>query len=129
VARDVFTVDHVLPTYSPVGLPWDVPGAPVGAGPHRPKRGVRGVTGTTARARNGDIELAVERVGPAGGEPLLLIMGMGLGLGLGLGMQMLFWHDDLCAEFARAGFGPARFDNRDVDAPHAPRREVAALVR
>ncbi|MGI9000874.1 MAG: alpha/beta fold hydrolase [Pseudonocardia sp.] len=67
-----------------------------------------GMTGTTSQARNGDVELAYEPVGPEGGEPLLLIMG--------LGMQMLFWHDDLCAEFARAGFSPARFDNRDVGA-------------
>jgi pimeloyl-ACP methyl ester carboxylesterase len=66
------------------------------------------MTGTTPRARNGDVELAYERVGPDGGEPLLLIMG--------LGMQMLFWHDGLCAEFARAGFSPVRFDNRDVGA-------------
>jgi pimeloyl-ACP methyl ester carboxylesterase len=69
---------------------------------------VRDVTGTSARARNGDVELAFERTGPAGGEPLLLIMG--------LGMQMLFWHDDLCAGFTRAGFSPARFDNRDIGA-------------
>jgi pimeloyl-ACP methyl ester carboxylesterase len=39
---------------------------------------VHGVTGTTARARNGDIELAFERAGPAGGEPLLLIMSLGM---------------------------------------------------
>ena len=65
------------------------------------------MTETTARARNGDVELAYEHVGPnGGGEPLLLIMG--------LGMQMHFWHDDLCAEFVRAGFSPVRFDNRDV---------------
>jgi pimeloyl-ACP methyl ester carboxylesterase len=64
------------------------------------------VTGTAARARNGDVELAFERVGPEGAEPLLLIMG--------LGMQMHFWPDELCAQFAHAGFSPVRFDNRDV---------------
>lgn len=64
------------------------------------------MTGTAARARNGDIELSFERIGPEGAEPLLLIMG--------LGMQMHFWPDDLCAEFVRAGFSPVRFDNRDV---------------
>lgn len=35
---------------------------------------------------------------------------------MGLGMQMPFWHDDLCAAFADAGFAVARFDNRDVGA-------------
>lgn len=71
------------------------------------------MTGISARARRADrrwglIELAYEPVGPDGGEPLLLIMG--------LGMQMVFWPDDLCAEFVRAGFSPARFDNRDAGA-------------
>ncbi len=61
-----------------------------------------------ARARNGDVELVYERLGPPDGEPLLLVMG--------LAMQMLFWHDDLCAEFVRQGFSPVRFDNRDVGA-------------
>jgi pimeloyl-ACP methyl ester carboxylesterase len=75
---------------------------------------------TTARARNGDIELAYECVGPDTGEPLLMIMG--------LGMQMLFWHDDLCAEFVRAGFNPARFDNRDVGAStHLTHRGAPSL--
>jgi pimeloyl-ACP methyl ester carboxylesterase len=66
------------------------------------------VTDTTDRARRGDIALAYERVGTADGEPLLLVMG--------LGMQMIFWPDGLLAEFVRAGFSPARFDNRDAGA-------------
>ena len=66
------------------------------------------MTGTAAHARNGDVALAYERVGPDGGEPLLLIMG--------LGMQMIFWPDDLIAGFVGAGFSPARFDNRDAGA-------------
>jgi pimeloyl-ACP methyl ester carboxylesterase len=66
------------------------------------------MTDTTARARNGDVELAYELVGDGAGEPLLLIMG--------LGMQMVFWPDELCAELVSAGFSPARFDNRDVGA-------------
>lgn len=60
----------------------------------------------TPLARNGEIELAYEQLGPGGGEPLLLIMG--------LGMQMIFWPDGLVEEFVRAGFTPARFDNRDA---------------
>ena len=73
-----------------------------------------------ARARNGDVELVYERVGPPDGEPLLLVMG--------LAMQMLFWHDDLCAEFARQGFSPVRFDNRDVgESTHLTGRGAPSL--
>ncbi|HEX6871511.1 MAG TPA: alpha/beta hydrolase [Micromonosporaceae bacterium] len=60
------------------------------------------------QARNGEVTLAYERTGPAGGEPMLLIMG--------LGMQMLLWPDEFCAELADHGFAVARFDNRDVGA-------------
>ncbi|MFI5915350.1 alpha/beta fold hydrolase [Dactylosporangium sp. NPDC051541] len=56
-------------------------------------------------ARNGDVELAYETFGAAGGEPLLLIMG--------LGQQMLLWPDAFCTALADAGFHVARFDNRD----------------
>jgi pimeloyl-ACP methyl ester carboxylesterase len=61
---------------------------------------------TSLTARNGDVELAVERVGDQSGEPLLLIMG--------LGTQMIFWPDELCAQLTAAGFAVARMDNRDV---------------
>ncbi|MDN5858658.1 MAG: alpha/beta hydrolase [Pseudonocardia sp.] len=60
---------------------------------------------TGAQARNGAVELAYERHG-SGGEPLLLVSG--------LGVQLTFWPDGLLAEFTRAGFDVARFDNRDV---------------
>ncbi len=62
-----------------------------------------GVIGT---AHRDGVEIAYERIGPAGGEPVLLVMG--------LGMQMLAWPDEFCAEVVRRGFTVARFDNRDV---------------
>lgn len=57
-------------------------------------------------AHHGLVELAAERVGDQSGEPLLLIMG--------LGTQMIYWPDELCAQFTAAGFAVARMDNRDV---------------
>ncbi|MFC3383633.1 alpha/beta fold hydrolase [Couchioplanes azureus] len=57
-------------------------------------------------ARHGDVRIAYEVEGPAGGEPLLLIMGLGL--------QMLFWPEDFRALLTEHGFRVARFDNRDV---------------
>ncbi len=59
-------------------------------------------------ARNGEVVLAYEQVGPPRGEPLLLVAG--------LGMQMIFWPDDLLAAFGAAGFTVACFDNRDAGA-------------
>lgn len=71
-------------------------------------------------ARNGGIELVYEQVGPDGGEPLLMIMG--------LGMQMYYWRDEFLEEFVRAGFTPARFDNRDSGAStHLTYRGAPAL--
>jgi pimeloyl-ACP methyl ester carboxylesterase len=60
----------------------------------------------TALAHRDDVTIAYERIGPAGGEPLLLVMG--------LGMQMLSWPDELCAMLADRGYCVVRFDNRDV---------------
>jgi pimeloyl-ACP methyl ester carboxylesterase len=57
-------------------------------------------------ARNGSVELAYEVIGPAGGEPLLLIMG--------LDSPMRWWPDGFCFELADRGFTVARFDNRDT---------------
>ena len=58
------------------------------------------------QARNGNVTIAYERLGPADGVPLLLVMG--------LGMQMVFWPDDFCQALVDRGFAVARFDNRDV---------------
>jgi len=60
----------------------------------------------TATTRHRDVEIAYETLGPASGEPLLLVMG--------LGMQLLAWPDDFCAGLVERGFAVARFDNRDV---------------
>jgi pimeloyl-ACP methyl ester carboxylesterase len=60
---------------------------------------------TVRMARNGEVQLAFETFGNAGGEPLLLITG--------LGHQMLLWPDGFCEALAEAGFHVARFDNRD----------------
>jgi pimeloyl-ACP methyl ester carboxylesterase len=56
-------------------------------------------------AANG-IALEVEDHGPAGGEPLVLIMG--------LGMQLVAWHEDFVAMLVGQGFRVIRFDNRDI---------------
>ena len=60
----------------------------------------------TARATNGRVELAWERLGPGTGEPLLLVMGFAV--------QRQFWPDGLCAQLLGAGFDVVRFDNRDA---------------
>jgi len=52
------------------------------------------------------ITLEVEDHGPAGGEPLVLVMG--------LGMQLVAWHPDFVAMLVARGFRVIRFDNRDI---------------
>ena len=58
------------------------------------------------KVRANGVEIEVEVDGPAGGEPLLLIMG--------LGMQLVGWHDGLVEQFVAQGFRVIRFDNRDI---------------
>jgi pimeloyl-ACP methyl ester carboxylesterase len=60
----------------------------------------------TGLARHGDVTIAYERLGPADGEPLLLVMG--------LGMQLVSWPDEFCAMLVQRGFSVVRFDNRDA---------------
>lgn len=52
------------------------------------------------------ITLEVDDQGPAGGPPLLLIMG--------LGMQLIAWPDAMVAQLLARGFRVVRFDNRDI---------------
>jgi pimeloyl-ACP methyl ester carboxylesterase len=52
------------------------------------------------------IQLCYERLGPAEGEPLLLIAG--------LGQQLHTWPDGFCEGLVARGFCVIRFDNRDV---------------
>lgn len=56
--------------------------------------------------RNGTVQLAYESIGPADGEPLLLLMG--------LDSPMRWWPDGFCFELADRGFAVARFDHRDT---------------
>ncbi|MFO1268992.1 MAG: alpha/beta fold hydrolase [Rubrivivax sp.] len=58
------------------------------------------------RVPSNGIEIEVDDQGPAGGEPLLLIMG--------LGMQLIAWPDELVAELVARGFRVLRIDNRDA---------------
>ena len=59
------------------------------------------------RARNGEVEIAYQTFGDAGGDPLLLIAG--------LDFQMVtMWPDGFCQALADRGFRVARFDNRDT---------------
>ncbi|BEL06215.1 alpha/beta hydrolase [Actinoplanes sichuanensis] len=57
-------------------------------------------------ARNGDVHLAVDDLGGAGGDPLLLIMG--------LGVSRFYWPDGLVSALIDAGFHVACFDGRDT---------------
>ncbi len=57
-------------------------------------------------AQIGPVELCFEDLGPADGEPLLLVMG--------LGMQLIHWLDGFCELLRERGFRVIRFDNRDA---------------
>ena len=52
------------------------------------------------------VALEVDDQGPAGGEPLLLIMG--------LGMQLIGWPEGFVRQLVARGFRVIRFDNRDI---------------
>jgi len=58
------------------------------------------------RIQSNGLSIEVEEHGPAGGPPLLLIMG--------LGMQLIGWPDRFVELLAEAGFRVIRFDNRDI---------------
>jgi pimeloyl-ACP methyl ester carboxylesterase len=62
--------------------------------------------GDVQYADNAGTQIAFQRFGEAGGEPLLLVTG--------LGSQMVFWPDGFCEQLAQRGFEVARFDNRDT---------------
>jgi pimeloyl-ACP methyl ester carboxylesterase len=57
-------------------------------------------------ARNGDVQIAFEELGGAGGDPLLLIMG--------LAVSRFWWPDTLVGEFVDRGFHVAAYDQRDA---------------
>jgi pimeloyl-ACP methyl ester carboxylesterase len=77
------------------------------------------MTTATSRAANGAVELAWERFGPGGGEPLLLIMGFAV--------HRQFWPDGFCEQLVDAGFDVVRFDNRDAgESTHLADRHAPA---
>jgi pimeloyl-ACP methyl ester carboxylesterase len=57
-------------------------------------------------ARNGDVRIAFEDLGGAGGDPLLLIMG--------LAVSRFWWPPALVAELVRRGFHVVAYDQRDA---------------
>jgi pimeloyl-ACP methyl ester carboxylesterase len=60
----------------------------------------------TRFAHNGDVAIAFDDLGGAGGEPLLLVMG--------LGVSRFWWPAGFVAELIGRGFHVARFDQRDA---------------
>src|SRR5664279_2725705 len=60
----------------------------------------------TRYARNGEVEIAYDRLDGSSGDPLLLVMG--------LGTSRFWWPTGLCQDFAQQGFDVARYDQRDA---------------
>ncbi|MGW0658926.1 alpha/beta fold hydrolase [Streptodolium elevatio] len=60
----------------------------------------------TRYARNGDVDIAYDRLEGSRGEPLLLVMG--------LATARFWWPDGLGDAFADAGFEVVRYDQRDA---------------
>lgn len=59
----------------------------------------------TTTARNGDVEIAYDCMGPPDGTPMILIPGSG--------MQRVMWMPGLCQALVERGFRVVRMDNRD----------------
>ncbi|MFF4284031.1 alpha/beta fold hydrolase [Streptomyces sp. NPDC001633] len=73
-------------------------------------------------ARNGEIRIAFEDLGGAGGDPLLLVMG--------LGASRFWWPDGLVAELVGRGFHVVAYDQRDAgESSHLPDRRVGPPVK
>jgi pimeloyl-ACP methyl ester carboxylesterase len=77
-------------------------------------------------AHNGDVRIAYEDLGGAGGDPLLLVMG--------LGVSRFWWPAGLVAEFTARGFHVVAYDQRDAgESTHlagmGARNPVMALLR
>src|SRR5262249_51944904 len=81
-------------------------GGPVGLAAEGATEGRADRRTDMAAARNGDVELHYETLGPVG-EPVLL-------LGGGLGGQCIDFDDDFCGRFVARGARVVRFDNRDA---------------
>jgi pimeloyl-ACP methyl ester carboxylesterase len=69
--------------------------------------------GRARYARNGEITIAFEDLGGAGGDPLLLVMG--------LGVSRFWWPQGLIDELIGRGFHVVAFDQRDAgESTHLP---------
>ena len=67
----------------------------------------------TRYASNGDVRIAFEELGGAGGEPLLLVMG--------LAVSRFWWPDALVSALVSRGFHVAAYDQRDAgQSTHIP---------
>jgi pimeloyl-ACP methyl ester carboxylesterase len=76
----------------------------------------------TCFAHNGEIQLAFEDLGGAGGDPLLLVMG--------LGTTRFWWPDGLVAELTGRGFHVVAYDQRDAgESTHLPDRRVGPPIK
>ncbi|GAA2758006.1 alpha/beta fold hydrolase [Actinopolymorpha rutila] len=71
---------------------------------------------------NGQIRIAFEDLGGAGGDPLLLVMG--------LGASRFWWPDGLVSELLSRGFHVAAYDQRDAgESTHLPDRRDGSPIR
>src|SRR5690242_10811493 len=71
-----------------------------------PTRAGQGAWTTTQHARNGEVDIAFDRLEGSAGMPLLLVMG--------LATSRFWWPTGLCEAFAAEGFAVARYDQRDA---------------
>lgn len=83
-------------------------------------------SGAVRYADNGEVRIAFEDLGGAGGDPLLLVMG--------LGVSRFWWPQGLVGEMVRRGFHVVAYDQRDAgDSTHLPdtgaHNPVAAVLR
>ncbi len=76
----------------------------------------------TRYAENGGVRIAVEELGGAGGDPLLLVMG--------LGASRFWWPDGLVGELLRRGFHVVAYDQRDAgQSTHLPNQRVGPPLK
>src|SRR5690349_15525513 len=78
--------------------------------------------GSTRFASNGAVRLAYDDLGPAGGDPLLMIMG--------LAASRFWWPQGLLQCLQEHGFRPAVFDPRDSgESTHMTRQSTVGPYR
>jgi pimeloyl-ACP methyl ester carboxylesterase len=78
-------------------------------------------SGSARYARNGEVRIAFEDLGGAGGDPLLLIMG--------LAVSRFWWPRGLVDELVRRGFHVVAYDQRDAgESTHFPDAGTASPI-